>query len=110
MIVKVKSGVIRYRVIEGPNKRYQIATSEFYCILSGSRNEAAYKTLSASVMEIRTAGSSCRRAQLLLDQMYFFLSLDRTLGFLSVRRQPVDSRNEEASNSTRNTIYSLKVF
>ena len=31
-------------------------------------------------MEIRTARSSCRRPQLLLDQIFFFLTLDRTLG------------------------------
>ena len=96
-------------MIEGPNERYQIATSEFHCILSGSRIEAAYKTLSAGVMEIRTADSFCRRLQLLLGHFFFF-TLDQTLGFLSFRRQPVDSKNEEAANSTRNTIYPLKVF
>ena len=97
-------------MIEGPNGRYQIATSAFHCILSGSLNEAAYNAYNAGVMEIRTAGSSCSRPQLLLDQKYFFLTLDRTLVFLSFRRQPVDSRNEEAANSPRNTIYSLKAF
>ena len=62
-------------------------------------------------MEIRTAGFSCRRPRLLLDQIYiFFLHSIGPSVFLSLRRQPVDSRNEEAANSTRNTIYSLKVF
>ena len=90
-------------MIEGPNERYQIATSAFRCILSGSRKEAAYKTYSAGVKEIRTAGSSCRRPQLLLDQIYIF--------FLhSIGPSGVDSIGEEAANSTRNTIYSLKVF
>ena len=89
-------------MIESPNERYQIATSAFHCILSGSRNEAAYNTYSAGVMEIRIAGSSCRRPQVLLDQIYFFLH--------SIGPSGVDSINEEAANSTRNTIYSLKVF
>ena len=82
-------------MIEGPDERYQIATCALHCILSGSPNEAAYNTYRAGVMEI-----------------YLFLTLDiyGTLVFLSFRRQPVDSRNEEAVNSTRNTIYSLKVF
>ena len=67
-------------MIEGPDERYQIATSAFHCILSGSLNEAAYNTYSAGVMEIRIPGSSCRRPQLLFDN-FFFLTLDRTLGF-----------------------------
>ena len=57
-------------MIEGPNERYQIATSAFHCILSGSLNVAAYNTYRAGVMEIRIAGSSCRRLQLLFDQIY----------------------------------------
>ena len=65
-------------MIEGPDERYQIATSAFHCI--PSLNEAAYNTYSAGVMEIRIAGSSCRRPQLLFDN-FFFLTLDRTLGF-----------------------------
>ena len=80
-------------MIEGPDERYQIATCVFHCILNESPNEAAYNTCHAGVMEI-----------------YFFLTFDGTLGFLSLRRQPVDSRNEEAVNSTRSTIYSVKVF
>ena len=48
-------------MLEGLNERYQIATSAFHCILSGNRNEAAYKTQIAGVMEIRTAHSSCHR-------------------------------------------------
>ena len=80
-------------MIEGPDERHQIATCAFHCILNESPNEAAYNTYRAGVMEI-----------------YFFLTFDGTLGFLSFRRQPVDSRNEEAVNSTRSTIYSLKVF
>ena len=54
-------------MIEGPDERYQIATSAFHCILSGSLNDAAYNTYSAGVMEIRIAGSSCRRPQLPFD-------------------------------------------
>ena len=65
-------------MIEGPDERYQIATSAFHCILNGSLNEAAYKTYSAGEMEIRTAGSSCRRPQLLFDQIYFFFSYTRS--------------------------------
>ena len=57
-------------MIEGPDERYQIATSLFHCILSASPNEAAYNTYSVRVMEIRIAGSSCRRLQLLFDQIY----------------------------------------
>ena len=57
-------------MIEGPDERYQIATSAFHCILGGSPNEAAY---SAGVMEIRIADSSCRRLQLLFDQIYLLL-------------------------------------
>ena len=58
-------------MIEDPNERYQIATSVFHCILRGSLNEAAYNTYRAGVMETRMAGSSCRRLQLLFDQIYF---------------------------------------
>ena len=72
-------------MIEGPDERYQIATFAFHCILSGSLNEAAYNTYSAGVMAIRIAGSSCRRPHLLFGN-FFFLTLDRTLGFLSLRR------------------------
>ena len=61
-------------------------------------------------MEIRTAGSSCRRPQLLFDQIYIFSHSIGPSVFKPFRRQPVDSRNEVAINSTRNTIYSLKVF
>ena len=60
-------------MIEGPNERYQIATSAFHCILSGSLNVAAYNTYRAGVMEIRIAGSSCRRLQLLFDQIYLLI-------------------------------------
>ena len=67
-------------MIEGPDECYQIATSAFHCILSGSLNEAAFNTYSAGVTEIRIAGSSCRRPQLLFDH-FFFLTLDQTLGF-----------------------------
>ena len=64
----------RRRRIEGPNERYHIATSAFHCILSGSPNEAAYNTYSAGVMEIRIAGSSCRRPQFTLcDQIYLLI-------------------------------------
>ena len=55
----------------GPDERYQIATSAFHCILSASPNEAACNTYSAGVMEIRIAGSSCRRPQLLFDNFFF---------------------------------------
>ena len=105
VIVKVKSGVIRQRVIEDPNERYQIATSAFHCIHSGSLNEAACNTYSAGVMEIRIAGCSCRRPQLLFDN-FFFLTLDRTLGFLSLRRQPVDlfSKIFYSCNQTNNPL------
>ena len=65
---------------------------------------------SAGVMEIRIAGSSCRRPQLLFDQFSSFSHSIKPLVFFIFRRQPVDSRNKEAVNSTRNTIYSLKVF
>ena len=65
-------------MIEGPDERYQIATSAFHCTLSGSPNEAAYNTYSAGVMAIRIAGSSCRRLQLLFDQIYILII---TLGF-----------------------------
>ena len=72
-------------MIEGPKERYQIATSEFHCILSGSLNEAAYNTYSTGVIEIsiaaQIAGSSYLQPQLLFDQFFFFLTLDRTLGF-----------------------------
>ena len=57
----------------GPDERYQIATSAFHCILSGSPNEAAYNTYSAGVMAIRIAGSSCRWPQLLFDQIYLLI-------------------------------------
>ena len=60
-------------MIEGPDERFQITTSAFHCILSGSPNEAAYNTYSAGVMEIRIAGSSCRRPQLLFDQIYLLI-------------------------------------
>ena len=60
-------------MIGGPNERYQIATSAFHCILSGSLNESAYNTYSAGVMEIRIAGSSCRRPQSLFDQIYLVI-------------------------------------
>ena len=60
-------------MIDGPDERYQIATSAFHCILSGSPNEATYNTYSAGVMEIRIAGSSCRRPQLLFDQIYLLI-------------------------------------
>ena len=65
-------------MIEGPDERYQIETSAFHCILSGSPNEAAYNTYSAGVMEIRIADSSCRRLQLLFDQIYLLII---TLGY-----------------------------
>ena len=57
-------------MIEGPDERYQIATSAFHCILSGILNEAAYNTYSAGVMEIRIAGSSCRLPQLLFGNFF----------------------------------------
>ena len=63
-------------MIEGPDERYQIATSAFYCILSGSPNEAAYNTYSVGVMEIRIGwlvDSSCRRPQLLFDKIYLLI-------------------------------------
>ena len=60
-------------MIEGPDERYQIATSAFYCILSGSPNEAAYNTYSVGVMEIRIVDSSCRRQQLLFDKIYLLI-------------------------------------
>ena len=60
---QIRRNQITSRVIEGPDERYQIATSAFHCILSGSPNEAACNTYSAGVMEIRIAGSSCRRPQ-----------------------------------------------
>ena len=60
-------------MIEGPGERYQIATSAFYCILSGSPNEAAYNTYSVGVMEIRIVDSSCRRPQLLFDEIYLLI-------------------------------------
>ena len=49
----------------------KFATSAFHCILSRSLNEAAYNTYSAAVMEIRIAGSSCRRPQLLFNNFLF---------------------------------------
>ena len=60
-------------MIEGPDERFQISTSAFHCILSGSPNEAAYSTYSAGVMEIRIADSSCCRPQLLFDQIYLLI-------------------------------------
>ena len=60
-------------MIDGSDERYQIATSAFYCILSGSPNEAAYNTYSAGVMEIRIVDSSCRRPQLLFDEIYLLI-------------------------------------
>ena len=60
-------------MIEGPDERYHIASSAFHCILSGSLNEAGYNTYGAGVMEIRIAGSSCRRPQLLFDQIYLLI-------------------------------------
>ena len=57
-------------MIEGPDERYQIATSAFHCILGGSPNEAAY---SAGVMEIRIAGSSYLPPQLLFHQIYLLI-------------------------------------
>ena len=60
-------------MIEGPDERYQIATSAFHCILSGSPNEAACNTYSAGAMEIRIAGSSCHWPQLLFDQIYLLI-------------------------------------
>ena len=59
------------------DERYQIATSAFHCIPSGSPNEAAYNTYSAGVMEIRIAASSYRRPLLLFDQTYLLIT---TLG------------------------------
>ena len=86
-------------MIEGPNERYQIATSAFHCILSGSLNEAACNTYSAGVMEIRIAGSSCRRLQLLFDQIYLLII---TLG--------CDSAFLHIVNFGHGLIYFLKVF
>ena len=60
-------------MIEGLDERFQISTSAFYCILSGSRNEAACNTYSAGVMEIRIADSSCCRPHLLFDQIYLLM-------------------------------------
>ena len=60
-------------MIEGPDERFQISTSAFHCILSGSPNEAAYNTYSAGVMEIRITDSSCCRPQLLFDQIYLLI-------------------------------------
>ena len=60
-------------MIEGLDERFQISTSAFHCILSGSPNEAAYNTYSAGVMEIRIADSSCCRPQLLFDQIYLLI-------------------------------------
>ena len=72
-------------MIEGPDERYQIATSAFHCILSGSLNEAACNTYSAGVMEIRIAGSSCRRLQLLFDEIYLLIiSLGCDTAFLRI--------------------------
>ena len=68
-----------------PDERYQIATPAFHCILSGSPNEAACNTYSAGVMEIRIAGSSCRRPQLLFDQIYLLIiSLGCDTAFLRI--------------------------
>ena len=60
-------------MIEGLDERFQISTSAFHCILSGSPNEAAYNTYSAGMMEIRIADSSCCRPQLLFDQIYLLI-------------------------------------
>ena len=65
---------------------------------------------SAGVMEIRIAGSSCRRPQYYSLINFLFSHTQSNPWFFIFRRQPVDSRNKEAVNSTRNTIYSLKVF
>ena len=86
-------------MIEGPDERYQIATSAFHCILSGSPNEAACNTYSAGVMEIRIAGSSCRRPQLLFDQIYLLII---TLG--------CDTAFLHIVNFGHGLIYFLKVF
>ena len=96
-------------MIEGPDERYQIVTSAFHCILSGSLNEAAYNTYSAGVMEIRIAGSSCRRPQLLFDQFFFHTRSNAPFFYLSDDNQYI-RKNKEAVNSTRNTIYSIKVL
>ena len=72
-------------MIEGPDERYQIATSAFHCILSASPNEAACNTYSAGVMEIRIAGSSCRQPPLLFAQIYpVIITLVRDTAFLSI--------------------------
>ena len=86
-------------MIEGPDERYQIATSAFHCILSGSPNEAACNTYSAGVMDIRIAGSSCRRPQLLFDQIYLLII---TLG--------CDTAFLHIVNFGHGLIYFLKVF
>ena len=86
-------------MIEGPDERYQIATSAFHCILSGSPNEAAYNTYSTGVMEIRIAGSSCRSPQLLFDQIYLLII---TLG--------CDTAFLHIVNFGHGLIYFLKVF
>ena len=67
-------------MIEGPNKRYQIAISAFHWILGRSLNEAAYNTYRAGVMEIRIAGCSCRRPQLLFDQIYINTFFSHSIG------------------------------
>ena len=60
-------------MIEGLDERFHIATSAFHCILSGSLNKAACNTYSQGVMDIRIAGSSCCRPQLLFDQIYLLI-------------------------------------
>ena len=67
--------------MEGPDELYQITTSAFHCILSGCLNEAAYNTYSTGVMEIRIAGSSCRRPQLLFYQIYLIITLGCDVAF-----------------------------
>ena len=93
-------------MIEGPNQRYQIATSAFHCILSGSLNEAAYNTYRAGVMEIKMQALLVAGCNYSLIKYIFFLTLDRTLDFLSFIRQPVDffSKIFYSCNQTNNAL------
>ena len=103
---QIRRNQITSRVIEGPDERYQIATSAFHCILSGSLNEAAYNTCSAGVMEIRIAGSSCRRPQLLFGNFFSSHLIGPSVFYLWDDSQPVDlfSKIFYSCNQTDNPL------
>ena len=59
----VKTRVIKFRVIEGPNERDQIAFYAFHSFLVESKRMLAtyMRRMRNNNLEIRIAGSSCRR-------------------------------------------------